>query len=1257
MRIQETLTALKIGVLLSMLYLTNTANVARAAIAQRGSRIELSGAGYFVALSAANGDIVRVASASQKTSLWQSGENGLWHARFQDGTVISAHDCQMTAKVDGARGAALLQFVHSRLKVDVSAQTTARGVDFSARLTPQKEDKSNALLDFALPSRLRFSPAQMRRLIVPAQSHDATGLAFKTPFFGTQSATNPASWRNAGGSPAAYSAVWGGALDSRSTDEMPIELTVTPTGREWLGAELASTLGKTALVVNRPSLRSQVDVVLVDSAHGPYFAGSALGGAGLLWRVGGGVENVAIPNIAALVAATVNHVASEAAKAPAPRRKIGLLALKNGPQSGGWAGVTVDEWRARLQKLPVVNSGTAQFIEINSTAQMIAALKDDWAAIVNPYGEWLPVPENSDTIATAQAIAGWVRGGGHWFETGGYSFYSALKPELHFSYGSDYPGSFADFFHFDGAEASASTSLYGVQPQNPQPHNFVTAATAAEPIFVPLHWEIGSDEQGGFLDRHFATFVASGQSWQSPIVRLTVGDSAENQARQYVRDNGFTRRLQDKMTPELLDKWKRSVLVYYSGNAAQKLANLQYLPVPTQIHFADYLHGGFDKELPDHLPPNANFGTMAQMKQLFDDGHARGHLLVPYTNPTWWCDHPRGPTFLREGTAPLALALDGNPHYDKYGANDGWLVTFWHPAVRAVNRKIRAQFVQDLGVDVLFQDQVGARSWKYDLNPSSPTPYAYIDGMVRQASEDAQTRPLSTENGWDRVMNWEAQFCGMSFSTVPTGGAPEWRRLLSDRWPANCWELFPLAQIMAHDKVAFLHHDLGQFVTDPSTLAWTLALGYNMSYSTPASALQNEDARQWLLWLDRIQKSVCARSTGAPIHNFTHDAIAQKISAAYGDVTINADLRSGQTSFTARAPGLLAADSGKPDEAAFIAQSNAKGGELWIYAPESSDVRVSLPAPFAGAGKLRFDNQTAQNFTVANNVIKLKTPAHDKAQNVKIPAALTNVAPRDAPLINGEKRRIGVIDFGEAVGWSWTEITPAMWREALQNSRLAKQFGLEIETLSTPQQVLAALKSGREKYFAIINPHTETIPESAAGAWSQTLDAIRNYVQNGGQWWETGAASFYGAAWLDENGKWQRENIGAAGLAQLGLPMGSGEVAQAAEPLSVGRDAEILLGATTATIAQHSSVVNRGLPRGGGAPDHITLIAGRNDDFIGGYRLNGWGVLWRIGGFNPNPQVAIPTVVASLENGYQRPPLPLRNSTKYLWHATFESAP
>jgi len=122
-------------------------------------------------------------------------------------------------------------------------------------------------------------------------------------------------------------------------------------------------------------------------------------------------------------------------------------------------------------------------------------------------------------------------------------------------------------------------------------------------------------------------------------------------------------------------------------------------------------------------------------------------------------------------------------------------------------------------------------------------------------------------------------------------------------------------------------------------------------------------------------------------------------------------------------------------------------------------------------------------------------------------------------------------------------------------------------------------------------------------------------------------------------------------------------VDQPAEPLLVTPVGQAVLGAElSAKVAASMSPVNRGLSRGVDDPGHVTLVTGQKQDlvgarhFIGAYRLNGWGWLWRIGGFNPNPEVAVPVAVAAMEYVYTHPPLPVKaGGVKYLWHAVVET--
>ncbi len=155
--------------------------------------------------------------------------------------------------------------------------------------------------------------------------------------------------------------------------------------------------------------------------------------------------------------------------------------------------------------------------------------------------------------------------------------------------------------------------------------------------------------------------------------------------------------------------------------------------------------------------------------------------------------------------------------------------------------------------------------------------------------------PLGTEDGFDRIVNSEVQLCGFTFGLVP-GRNRAWARKLKEIYPPSTWQLYPLAQQIAHDKTAMLSHDLDKFVTDRRTLSWTLGLGFAMSYRTRARNLADPRQLAWFGWVDRIQKSVCARYVGQRVERFEHQQPAMvsdddgMIHAAYGPVSISANL-------------------------------------------------------------------------------------------------------------------------------------------------------------------------------------------------------------------------------------------------------------------------------------------------------------------------------------------------------------------------------
>ena len=414
---------------------------------------------------------------------------------------------------------------------------------------------------------------------------------------------------------------------------------------------------------------------------------------------------------------------------------------------------------------------------------------------------------------------------------------------------------------------------------------------------------------------------------------------------------------------------------------------------------------------------------------------------------------------------------------------------------------------------------------------------------------------------------------------------------------------------------------------------------------------------------------------GQPVGAFKHDRGWKPsldddgtIRAAYGPVSVVANLGpkprlAGDRElppfgFLATAPGLVAAnlkslgDLDFGDEGvSFVAQArtlpevdNLREVDVWVYAPPEQKVAVQLPERMAGPVRLRLDG-VAVPAGIDERVLSFRLPARAGRARVQPPPALAGKAPKDWP---GARPAVGILDL--ELDPVWTRITPALWLEAFARSPLHTRHGLAVVAIKTAGDLAAALKAGPTRWLAVINPSGEAVPAIDAARWKDTLDLVRRYVEHGGTWWETGGYSFYLAA--TPGGA--RRAIGPSGLSHLGLPIGGGEVDQPPERLTVPAEGRRWLGdGLAARVAGQHSSVNRGLVRGRHDPGHVALVAGRRQDFIGGYRLGGWGWLWRIGGFWPNPKVALPVAVAAVEHLYTRPPLPAKpGSLRYLWHGT-----
>ena len=411
-------------------------------------------------LSRDNGSILRLSPKGQQGSIFRSGEFGLWHARLSDDTQIGAANFsamlaerRFHSESDARTGALRFSYRSPQIDVTVTATCHDEDVDLSAEVTP----KEKPLLDFALPARLRFDPERVDRVVCPTDGNGSSGMALHGSFFKPQDQWIPVSVGGKG-----YENLLGGQPVMRPTQDSAVPIRVTDEGRKWLGTNFAATVERLTAVMSRPPRAGQCDRVLVDSQYGPQFSSKQLG-AGHVWRLGGMISYGDSDVTTGVVAAVLGRLANERPKA---RGKIGLVLLRYGPMYGGFTNVMPFAWEERLGRLPSVASRKVQLVTLETVDQLTAAQAGgDFLAILNPYGEWLPVAKAGDMASAVARVGQYVRRGGHWFETGGYPFFAELLPSRGpLCYECDYPPAFADFFHFQTAAGAAA--LYRVQPRN-----------------------------------------------------------------------------------------------------------------------------------------------------------------------------------------------------------------------------------------------------------------------------------------------------------------------------------------------------------------------------------------------------------------------------------------------------------------------------------------------------------------------------------------------------------------------------------------------------------------------------------------------------------------------------------------------------------------------------------------------------------------------------------------------------------------------
>lgn len=1037
--------------------------------------------GYALEIDARTGALAAL-RAPDGVVVWSTPPGSpVWRLRFRNGSQLASTDTEAgPADLAAERGCIRVTHHASAAEVRVDYRPSRDGFDIELAISHPRADV--VFVDH--PALLSTDPAILRRMILPSD----LGIALEPGFFRPQA--TPGTWTERQVGPGPLSAIAGFACRVVPQTEADATLTATPAARRMLGPALADAWTGLRRPVSRPALVGpQVD--WVTSANGAYVGAHSVG-QGMLVRFAGPI----LHRDTALVTATVRRIifALQAGLAPTyrpqpERRCVMMIALARGPVTGGWSEPRIDAWRAAFESNPALREAGLDTRIARSVEDLQAALNDrSVLAIVNPYGECLPTGDLPGQTLV-DAIRTYLQGGGIWVATGGWPFFFELRSSPYLSLDANRAVQFSDFVHVDAGSGRAS--LYSVQPDGGR-------------IDVPADLRAYGSADGACLSRTWKTFVGAQTEWKAPTLRIRVAADAHEALLRYAAENRLGKPLSRKMPADVLKRWRSSVLINYEAPTfAEQMRMLPKLPAPAWLAFSNFLPLAFDKLYPDLLPPRPEVGSMEDLRALMAAIRQSGRLAAPYTNVTWWCDDPRGPTFARVGDAALLRDLQGRPVRETYGPNTGWAVSPWHPEALAASDRVLAAFVDDLGAETLFQDQIGARTWiAHDTNPASPTPYAYQEGIVRLSERTARRAPVSTEHGFDRLINVQSQFRGLTWSLVPMEPTPDWLstwRAYRDHIDRADWEFFPLAQYVTAGHVAFGHHGGHPMVTNRTILTWSLALGYQVSLAAPARSLNDEAQRQWLLYLDLLQKTIGWRLFGQPMLDCRYLAgsgDAGVIETRFPHVRIVANLTDSPfridgievapQGFWAEAPaaeaGILREYGGIRYEESdlWLVRTQAHGGEqFWVY--------TDRPVVVAGAHSRRILSPSWADDEPASP---------DEA----LPAGERTPPPE----------RIGIVALPLPAEWrrDWSPASPEQWTAALRRTAPVRSGAVQVVALTSAAAVADAL-AHPEEWLAIVDAQAELLPVDAAHPRATMLAAIRRYVRRGGVWIETGGYPFW----------------------------------------------------------------------------------------------------------------------------------------------------
>ncbi|MDR0932553.1 MAG: LamG domain-containing protein [Victivallales bacterium] len=729
----------------------------------------------------------------------------------------------------------------------------------------------------AVPAKWTFPLDNMKRFVFPSQANWSMGICFLPSFF-EKRPENDAIYKTTAAPFNGMQRLFNSTTVrvNEPNSRMQSWAVVTEQGKAFYSPEEQQDLSKNGFlrIRNKQSNPKAFELGLIRNQNQeiPFLIGTQFGGKGYLFQFQFVQQNATRRD--AMVESIIFNTMS------ALRRKSGdlinnksfvlidypnMLPMVNGSDP---VSLNINDWR-RLTKKYSKKFGI-ELRTVTNLADLRSVLSDGTVGtILNPYGNVFPSDDAANFGSDLDAVKNFVKKGGIWWEVGSRSFDTLLRKEYFASYDRQgrYPSAAADYACAEYGD-NQTVALFGVQPTMRFPYDKERAA-------IPKAYALRGEPTGATFVHQWVSWVdaKSTRPWNSSHYRVSFKHSdAQQGIYAYEKTLELNRKLEDKVKPEVLKKLKNSMLInFWHDDAASDIRSCKILPKNNIAHFIGALASRFDANYPEHLPPSPHWGTYDDLRELIKVAHDNGHLIMPYTNTTWWLPHENGnlspsmEKWKNDKKAVMAWTQAGSPMWRAGRTGQGWALNFYHPYVQEASLNVTKEFAK-LGCDMIFMDEMGGHPWTYNWNPAEPWPATALDGRISMCWDSSKVIPTATEEGHDRLLNFNTLFCGGTWKTFPNSQF-ESSRYVNQYRPAD-WQYWPAFLFIGHDKALFTIHDLNWRFVGFEDISLALGLGYKMKDYLSFKATPERLA--WSNFLDAIQKTVSKEYEGQKLLTFRY---------------------------------------------------------------------------------------------------------------------------------------------------------------------------------------------------------------------------------------------------------------------------------------------------------------------------------------------------------------------------------------------------